>query len=86
MFVLLPPCSEHKKDLEDVIKSETSGDFTKALLAMLKANRDESTVVDMALAQKDAEVKLRQYWSYSVCCLTVTKYQETCAVSVRGLC
>uniref|UniRef100_A0A7N6F827 Annexin n=1 Tax=Anabas testudineus TaxID=64144 RepID=A0A7N6F827_ANATE len=47
--------AEYKKDLEDVIKSETSGDFTKALLAMLKANRDESTVVDVALAQKDAE-------------------------------
>ncbi|XP_029025814.1 annexin A1-like [Betta splendens] len=46
---------EYKKDLEDVIKSETSGDFTKALLAMLKANRDESTDVDMALAQKDAK-------------------------------
>ncbi|KAK2818881.1 hypothetical protein Q5P01_024442 [Channa striata] len=47
---------EYKKDLEDVIKSETSGDFTKALLAMLKANRDESNVVDMTLAQKDAEI------------------------------
>jgi len=46
---------EYKKELEDVIVSETSGDFTKALLAMLKANKNESAEVDMALAQKDAE-------------------------------
>ncbi|XP_077399273.1 annexin A1-like [Vanacampus margaritifer] len=43
-------------DLEDVIKDETKGDFTTALLDMLKANKDESTEVDMALAQKDAEI------------------------------
>ncbi|XP_019744341.1 annexin A1-like [Hippocampus comes] len=42
-------------DLEDVIKDETRGDFTTALLAMLKANKDESTEVDMTRAQKDAE-------------------------------
>ncbi|XP_061554319.1 annexin A1-like [Phycodurus eques] len=46
---------EYGDDLEDVIKDETRGDFTTALLAMLKANKDESTEVDMALAQKDAE-------------------------------
>ncbi|XP_077354286.1 annexin A1-like [Festucalex cinctus] len=45
-------------DLEDVIKDETRGDFTTALLAMLKANKDENTEVDMALAQKDAETLL----------------------------
>ncbi|XP_040915335.1 annexin A1-like [Toxotes jaculatrix] len=46
---------EYKQELEDVIKDETSGDFTKALLAMLKANKNETTEVNMALAQKDAE-------------------------------
>nr|XP_046230743.1 annexin A1-like [Scatophagus argus] len=46
---------EYKKDLEDVIKDETSGDFSTALLAMLKANKDESSEVDMDLARRDAE-------------------------------
>lgn len=49
--------SEYKTELEDVIKNETSGDFTKALLALLKANRDESTEIDIELSRKDAEVK-----------------------------
>uniref|UniRef100_A0A4W6FE77 Annexin n=1 Tax=Lates calcarifer TaxID=8187 RepID=A0A4W6FE77_LATCA len=48
---------EYKTDLEDVIRSETNGDFTSALLAMLKANKDESNEVNMDLARKDAEVK-----------------------------
>uniref|UniRef100_A0A3Q2NPH5 Annexin n=1 Tax=Fundulus heteroclitus TaxID=8078 RepID=A0A3Q2NPH5_FUNHE len=47
---------EYKKDLEEVIKGETNGDFTKALLAMLNTKRDESTEVDMELAKKDAKV------------------------------
>ncbi|XP_040013792.1 annexin A1-like [Xiphias gladius] len=47
---------EYEQELEDVIKDETSGDFTEALLAMLKANKDESTEVNMALAKKDAEI------------------------------
>uniref|UniRef100_A0A4W6FF10 Annexin n=1 Tax=Lates calcarifer TaxID=8187 RepID=A0A4W6FF10_LATCA len=46
---------EYKTDLEDVIRSETNGDFTSALLAMLKANKDESNEVNMDLARKDAE-------------------------------
>ncbi|XP_047425045.1 annexin A1-like [Mugil cephalus] len=46
---------EYNKELEEVIKDETSGDFTEALLSMLQANKDESTEVDMALARKDAE-------------------------------
>ncbi|KAM9841303.1 annexin A1-like [Aulostomus maculatus] len=45
----------YNKDLEEVIKDETSGDFTTALLAMLEGNKDESAEVDMALAQQDAE-------------------------------
>lgn len=49
--------SEYERDLEEVIRDETSGDFTTALLAMLKANKDESTEVDMDLARRDAEVK-----------------------------
>ncbi|KAM4533242.1 annexin A1-like [Fundulus diaphanus] len=47
---------EYKKDLEEVIKEETRGDFTKALLAMLNTKRDESTEVDMELAKKDAKI------------------------------
>ncbi|KAM6985945.1 annexin A1-like [Aplochiton taeniatus] len=43
-------------ELEDVIKSETSGDFSLALLALLKANKNESDTVDMDLAKRDAEI------------------------------
>lgn len=48
--------SEYERDLEEVIKDETSGDFTTALLAMLKANKDESDEVDLDQARSDAEV------------------------------
>ncbi|XP_042365544.1 annexin A1-like [Plectropomus leopardus] len=47
---------EYEYELEDIIKDETSGDFTTALLSMLKANKDESMEVNKELAQKDAEV------------------------------
>ncbi|XP_037607804.1 annexin A1-like [Sebastes umbrosus] len=47
---------EYEEDLEDIMEHETSGDFTAALLALLKANKDESGVIDTDLAQKDAEV------------------------------
>lgn len=47
---------EYDEELEEVIKDDTSGDFTTALLALLKADKDESTEVDMALAQKDAKI------------------------------
>lgn len=50
-----PP--EYERDLEEVIKDETSGDFTAALLAMLKANKDESDEVDLDRARRDAEVR-----------------------------
>lgn len=50
--------SVYGDDLEDVIKDETRGDFTTALLALLKANKEENPEVDMTRAQKDAEVKL----------------------------
>lgn len=46
---------EYKKDLEEVIKSETSGDFTLALLAMLKANRYEGSDVDVEQAKRDGK-------------------------------
>uniref|UniRef100_A0A9J8ALD6 Annexin n=1 Tax=Cyprinus carpio carpio TaxID=630221 RepID=A0A9J8ALD6_CYPCA len=45
---------EYKKDLEAAIKSETSGDFRNALLALCKATRSEDKVVQEELADKDA--------------------------------
>ncbi|XP_028458290.1 annexin A1 [Perca flavescens] len=46
----------YKTELEEVIKSETSGDFTAALLAMLKATKDESTEINNDLAKRDSEI------------------------------
>lgn len=46
----------YEEELDDVIKDDTSGDFALALQAMLKANKDESHEIDMALVQKDAKV------------------------------
>uniref|UniRef100_A0A8D3CKW1 Annexin n=1 Tax=Scophthalmus maximus TaxID=52904 RepID=A0A8D3CKW1_SCOMX len=48
---------EYEVELEDVIKDETSGDFTAALLAMLAAKKDEDHDVDAELAESDAKVK-----------------------------
>lgn len=45
---------EYKKELEDDIKSDTGGDFRKALLALCKANRAEDTVVNDDQADNDA--------------------------------
>ncbi|RVE65506.1 hypothetical protein OJAV_G00117270 [Oryzias javanicus] len=47
---------EYKEELEQVIKDETSGDFTEALLAMLSAKKDEGESVDLDLAKKDAKI------------------------------
>lgn len=47
---------EYGEELEEVIKDDTGGDFTTALLALLKANKDQSTEVDMGLAEKDAKI------------------------------
>lgn len=47
---------EYQEELEEVIKEETSGDFTTALLALLKAQKDESVEIDHDLARKDAEI------------------------------
>ncbi|XP_062268274.1 annexin A1-like [Platichthys flesus] len=46
---------EYGQELEAVIQKETSGDFTKALLAMLKANKDESNEINRKQAQEDAK-------------------------------
>ncbi|XP_067296304.1 annexin A1a isoform X1 [Pseudorasbora parva] len=45
---------DYKKELEAEIKSETSGDFRNALLALCKAARSEDRVVQEDLADKDA--------------------------------
>lgn len=47
---------EYQTELEKVIKDETGGDFTTALLSMLGAKRDESAEVDMELVKKDAKI------------------------------
>ncbi|XP_048835680.1 annexin A1a [Brienomyrus brachyistius] len=44
----------YKKELEDDIKSDTSGDFRTALLALCKAARSEGPTVNEDLADKDA--------------------------------
>ncbi|XP_072521324.1 annexin A1a [Salminus brasiliensis] len=45
---------EFKKELEDDIKSDTGGDFRKALLALCKGARSEERAVNEDLADKDA--------------------------------
>ncbi|XP_073695725.1 annexin A1a [Garra rufa] len=45
---------EYKKDLEAAIKSDTSGEFRNALLALSKGVRSEERVVQEELADKDA--------------------------------
>ena len=56
LFLNALPPPEYGETLEEVIDSETDGDFNMALHAMLKANKNESHIVDMALAKKDARV------------------------------
>jgi len=46
---------EYQEELEDVVRSETSGDFTLALLNLLKAQKDEDDEVDDTLAMRDAK-------------------------------
>lgn len=45
----------YEVELEEVIRDETSCDFTTALLAMLKAEKDECDDVDPDLVKKDTE-------------------------------
>lgn len=66
--------SEYNSELEEVIVDETSGDFTKALLAMLKADKDESEEVDKDQARKDAKVQVRKIsFLFSAKCMTKQK-------------
>merc|ERR1712060_272912 len=46
---------EFQEELEDVIKCDTSGDFLLALLALLKASKDEDDEVNIDLAKRDAK-------------------------------
>ncbi|CAL8320925.1 unnamed protein product [Lota lota] len=46
---------DYGQTLEKVIESETKGDFTMALQAMLKANKNEGQSIDLDLAKKDAK-------------------------------
>ncbi|XP_012685832.1 annexin A1a [Clupea harengus] len=45
---------EYKKELEDDIKSDTGGDFRKALLALCKASKSEDNIVNEDRADSDA--------------------------------
>ncbi|KAM7444748.1 hypothetical protein ABFA07_006668 [Porites harrisoni] len=45
----------YKRDLEKDCVSETSGHFKRLLVSMCQGNRDESTTVDLAKAQKEAQ-------------------------------
>jgi annexin A7/11 len=47
--------TEFKRDLEQDIASETSGYFKRLLVSGCNANRDQSTSVDLAKAEKDAQ-------------------------------
>ncbi|XP_053267101.1 annexin A1 [Pleuronectes platessa] len=47
---------EYGQELEAVIEKETSGDLTEALLAMLKANKDESSEINRRQAEEDAKI------------------------------
>lgn len=44
--------TEYQKDLDKIIKCETSGNFTPAILALLKADRSEDSDVDIRSWQK----------------------------------
>ncbi|XP_072479686.1 annexin A3 isoform X1 [Notamacropus eugenii] len=46
----------YKKSLGDDISSETSGDFTKALLTLANGRREEGLKVDEDLAKKEAQI------------------------------
>ncbi|XP_020605141.1 uncharacterized protein LOC110043977 isoform X1 [Orbicella faveolata] len=46
---------KYRKELEQVIKDDTSGDFETLLVELCKGKRDESTAVNDDLAHKDAE-------------------------------
>jgi len=47
--------TEFKRDLEHDLASETSGNFKRLLVSVCNANRDQSSTVDMAKAEKDAK-------------------------------
>lgn len=49
----------YKKDLEDVLIGETSGNFKRLLVSLLNANRDESGETDIEKAKADATALLR---------------------------
>jgi len=46
--------TEHRQDLEHRVRSETSGNFKKALEKLVKGQRDENTMVDERMAAEDA--------------------------------
>ena len=54
-LMLLIVLKEFKRKLEDDIKSDVDGHFESLLVSICQANRDESTLVDQAKAQTDAQ-------------------------------
>uniref|UniRef100_A0A673YZK5 Annexin n=1 Tax=Salmo trutta TaxID=8032 RepID=A0A673YZK5_SALTR len=46
---------EYKNELQNDIKSDTGGDFGNALLSLCKATRNEDSIVNQELAERDAK-------------------------------
>lgn len=51
----------YDKDLEEEVKSETSGRLQRLLVSMLSGGRDQSNEVDSDAAQRDSEELYQVY-------------------------
>ena len=58
---------EYGRDLVEDVRKDTSSDFEKILVAMLQAQREENTPVDMSRAAADAEALYNAGEKYVYC-------------------